>query len=167
MGCWCYDFYIRNTSFFFEGIPMAAKRLAWCLPLILIASLNPPRALAHGVDGTYSTDQAVTVTFRYDEDNPVARCEFEVFDPTMGEAFQTGKTDPLGRVVFRPDQPGRWQVRVWTEDGHGSTVQVMVDENLVVTGGPDGRTGRMQKVITGVSILFGVFGVLALIRKPR
>jgi nickel transport protein len=142
--------------------------LSGFLPLAALAAallLPPSAALAHSVGSTVESGHAFTVSFHYDDGSPVTDCGFEVFDPAMGQPYQTGRTDRLGRVAFRPDRPGLWQVRVWTEDGHGSTAQVEVDATLSLATPQAAPVSRLPKIITGVAVLFGLFGVLALVQS--
>ena len=132
---------------------------------LLVLTLGAAPVLAHGLTSSVASGHAFTVSFHYDDGSPVADCSFEVFDPAMGQPYQTGRTDRLGRVAFRPDRPGLWQVRVWTEDGHGSTAQVEVDATLSLAPPQAAPVSRLQKVITGVAVLFGLFGVLALVQS--
>ena len=45
---------------------------------------------------------------------------YRVHAPGSDVAFQTGRSDELGRVSFVPDRAGEWRIVVSTEDGHGA-----------------------------------------------
>jgi nickel transport protein len=130
--------------------------------------LVPATAVAHGVATTTATGPAVTVTATYGDGLPLSFEACEVLAPEDEVPFQVGRTDRLGRVVFAPDRPGTWQVKVTTADGHGTTVSVAVGDDLLTTpSGPTGARTRSWKIITGIGVLFGAFGLLALVQQRR
>lgn len=108
--------------------------------LFLLAALPLASvALAHGGHGHASTEHAITVTFSNDAGAPLAGLTSRVHGPD-GQRYLAGQTDPLGRVVFLPDQPGTWTVKAMSEEGHGGTVRVEVGEDLQMADADDGYT---------------------------
>ncbi len=136
---------------------------------VAAAALVAAPALAHGVDTTVGNVRAVTVTVTYEDGSPLAFESCEVSAPGDGPAFQVGHTDRLGRVVFVPDRPGRWTVKVTGEDGHGAVVPVTVDAAMVASGAAAAPAAgaRGTKLVTGVGVLLGVFGIVALTLRRR
>lgn len=124
-------------------------------------------ARAHGIETMVENIPPVRVTFTYRGGGPVAGCDYEIFDPDMGSPVSTGRTDSLGRMEFLPDRVGRWQVRVWSEDGHGGTAQVMVDDQMIAAVTPAGSSGRAGRILAGVVVIFAVFGVLYLFTRKK
>lgn len=133
------------------------------LTVLLLAAPRP--ASAHGVHVQQQNTRAVSVEFSYDDLTPMSFEQYEVLAPDADAPFQVGRTDGLGRVVFRPDREGSWQVRVWTEDGHGGSTAVQVNGDMLATEELNARSGRLNKIITGIAVLFGLFGLLALVKR--
>jgi nickel transport protein len=95
---------------------------------------------------------------------------YEVFAPGMDTPFQSGRVNALGEVSFRPDRPGSWRVRVFTEDGHGAMIELDIDAAGMIAGssGPTGHAhGYWWRVLAALGYLLGVFGLFALWRVRR
>jgi len=122
---------------------------------------------AHGVHASYWSGPAMTVQFRHDDRTPLAGALCEVRAPGEEELFQSGRTDRLGRCVFQPDRAGTWWVRAWTEDGHGAAVAVEVDTSLLTGAAVTPPAGRLGRTVTGVAVLFGIFGLVSLVLARR
>ena len=140
----------------------AASLLAGCA---LLAASVP--AAAHGLDHRVTGDRAVVVTLTYDDGAPFSFESCEVTPPAQDTPSQVGRTDRNGRVVFLPDRAGDWRVRVMAEDGHGADISVPVGADLLPTASGPAGPSRFGKIVTGVSVLFGVFGVAALFVSRR
>lgn len=138
--------------------------------LVLLLGLGPVASgLAHGVDTTVGAGRAMVVTVSHEDGSPLAFEPYEVFPPEGSAAFASGRTDRLGRVVFLPDRSGDWRVMVAAADGHGAALTVPVDEDPPVPSAcraPSPAPRRWQAV-TGVAVLFGVFGLVALVQARR
>nr|MEE4268840.1 hypothetical protein [Candidatus Krumholzibacteria bacterium] len=137
------------------------------LALVCAVIGAPVSALAHGVHPHVETQAAVTVIFSYEDHAPMAGERFEVMAPDGETVFTSGVTDLLGRAVFRPNQEGTWTVRVFSENGHGATARVPVGGDLLAMEAAGPRAGKLNKVITGVAVLFGIFGIAALVFSQK
>ncbi|MFN2372116.1 MAG: hypothetical protein ABR506_13325, partial [Candidatus Krumholzibacteriia bacterium] len=138
--------------------------------VLALALLPAAAALAHGVEATVGHGGAVTVTVRHEGGSPLAFVPCEVLPPGGPPAFQVGRTDRLGRVVFLPDRAGEWTVKITGEDGHGAVVPVVVDAALAAVGAGAPRPaggGRAWKLMAGVGVLLGVFGIVSLTLQRR
>ncbi len=138
--------------------------------LVLLLGLGlPGSGLAHGVDTAVGDSRAVVVTVTHEDGSPLAFEPFEVFAPEGSAVFASGRTDRLGRVVFVPDQAGDWRVMVAGADGHGAALTVPVDAAMLpAAAGPVAAAGnRPWQAVTGVAIIFGAFGLVALIQARR
>lgn len=133
----------------------------------LMVVLVPGLGLAHGVHPHVESTTALTVTFSFENHIPMGGERFEIQAPESETIFQAGQTDPLGRVVFRPDREGVWVIRVFSEDGHGTTARIPVGNDLLTSEVEAPGPGQASKIIMGVSILFGLFGVLALVSRRK
>ncbi len=137
------------------------------LAVFFVLLFFPNVALTHGVSSSIETQPAVSVTFHFDDHSPMSDQPFEIRAPGSDRPYQTGHTDPQGRVVFRPDRQGTWQVRTFTTDGHGAMVKVQVTPEMLVTAESHKRSSKSTKLITGGAIIFGIFGVAALIANRK
>jgi len=95
---------------------------------------------------------------------------YEVFAPGEETAFQSGRVNALGEVTFRPDRPGPWKLRVFSEDGHGATITLEVDtagEVLAVQGAHGDAHGHWSRVFAALGYILGAFGLLMIWRQWR
>jgi nickel transport protein len=89
-----------------------------------------------------------------------------VLAPGANLKFQSGRTDRNGRFCFFPDVSGNWKVVVDDEMGHRLKVTVPVDEAMALQANPEngnlkpGSLARWEKAVMGVSIIFGISGIL-------
>jgi nickel transport protein len=134
---------------------------------MLQSTLAPAPAPAHGLEHTVTADNAVVVTLTHDDGDPFSFEPYQVVPPGQDKPSQQGLTDRLGRVAFLPDRTGDWKVRVMAEDGHGADLTVPVGTGLLPVGSPAVKSSRFTNVVTGVSILFGLFGIAALMAARR
>ena len=79
--------------------------------------------------------------------------------------FQSGRTDVLGRITFLPDQAGEWRVKVYSEDGHGVDLVLPLDEHSEASGMDQPLFTRYARIVAGVGIILGVFGLISLVRR--
>lgn len=139
------------------------KILAW---LLLLTALG----YAHSVDYQVDSAKAIVVTARFTDEDLASYSPFEIFRPGEKIAFQTGRTDQLGRVVFAPDKPGSWLVKVQAESTHGLhgiVVPIEVGQDAVVVSYKRPLVATHTKLVVGVALLVGFFGLLSLFRKGQ
>jgi hypothetical protein len=131
---------------------------------------------AHGAHGHHEPGQAIIVSLAADHGPAASGWRCAVLDPD-GQSWSEGRLDPRGRIAFVPDRPGTWTVRAFAADGHGAELDVEVDADLLarLRGGAEplgpGHAatddGPWSRLVTGVGVLFGVFGCVALIQSRR
>ncbi len=121
---------------------------------------------AHGVLHETTTTAAVVVTFLYGDGTPLMFGAFEVRGPGDQRPALVGMTDRAGRVLFAPDRPGRWEVRVRTDDGHGDVAVVDVGPDLLADGRPVGL-GRWPRALIGVVLILALATVLSRVLGGR
>lgn len=105
-------------------------------------------------------EPAVIARASYGSNDPASECDVVVQRPgALDEAFQKGRTDANGVFSFVPDAAGDW--RLTFDDGMGHLLVKVVNT--------DGQAAKesgvslpfdWQKTLTGVSLIFGVAGVL-------
>ena len=130
----------------------------------ILASLSAPAAQAHTIH--YDVQQkAMAVHVYYSEKDPAAYSRYELYGPGDKEPHQTGRTDKNGFLGFVPDRPGTWKLQVWGESSHGFhgvTTEIKVDHALNLESFSKPLVATYTKLVTGISVAFGVFGVYAL-----
>ncbi len=146
-----------------QSVPVT-KRV--CLSALLCVALAGP-ALAHDLQHAVGEGSAVSVRFFYGEDDVFSFEAYEVYRAGEEIPVQVGRTDARGRVVFLADGAGDWRVKVFSEDGHGADISLTTGEAGVVEdlGGP--ALGRSLRMLVGVSVIFGLFGLLSLFVRRR
>ncbi len=124
---------------------------------------------AHTVN--YEVQQkGIAVRVFYTAKDPASYSEFEVFSPDGTLPHQTGRTDRNGFAAFVPDRPGIWKIKVLGESEHGFhgvTIDVKVDEAVNLESFSKPLVAMSAKLITGVSLIVGVFGFYAFIRSRK
>jgi nickel transport protein len=132
--------------------------MRWVLVLLLLA-LGAP-ADAHELHREVSQGEAVVIRLYYAGGTAFSHESYEVFRKGDDVPFQVGRTDALGRLVFVPDCPGEWRVRVFAEHGHGADFTVETGEIGQVTSTEKTVFDRYARIAVGVAVILAVFGVL-------
>lgn len=157
--------------------------------MVLVASLFPLPADAHGVRTYVVAGDTTVVTVTHEDGEPLAGASFTVRAPGSDGPFKQGTTDAQGRLIFHPDRPGDWRVRVATADGHGAVVTVAIapPAGVGVAPGPsasviDTTTGttapaaraatssaapRSFRALAGALLLVGLFALGARLVRGR
>jgi nickel transport protein len=141
------------------------SRLARLLVFLPIAALfSGPAAEAHSIH--YDVQRkAMAVHIYYSENDPAAYSRYELYGPGDKEPHQTGRTDKNGYLGFVPDRPGTWKLQVWGESlhgFHGVTTEIKVGQALNLESFSKPLVATYTKLVTGISVAFGVFGLYAL-----
>jgi nickel transport protein len=135
------------------------------LLLTLLVLVSP--TWAHTVDYDVASQQATVVTTHMG-DEEASYAEYEVFAPNQKDnPFQIGRSDARGRVVFLPDQPGKWLVKVKADSQHGvhgAEIEVVIDDKSVIKEFSKPLVATHTRLLIGVSLLFGIFGLFSLFR---
>lgn len=99
---------------------------------------------------------------------PMKGAYVKVFPPEGREEFQKGRMDARGRFCFFPDRKGQWKVLVNDGQGHGATIEVVVEEGLRLKTSGARALPIFLKLAVGLSLIFGIFGVISLFwRRQR
>ena len=146
--------------------------------LLLVVSASVCRA--HGTtcrlfEGTAAVEAS------YDDGRPMAFCDVAVYFPAgEEEAYRTGETDRNGRFSFIPESDGEFRIVVDDGMGHAASLGFSVVKGIASVKGPekedlsDGgtetgtcifkRLGRSAGIVVGISVIFGLFGLVSLLR---
>jgi nickel transport protein len=137
---------------------MRVRRL---VSLMLCAWL-PVQALAHDLQHQIDEGAAVSVRLFFADGRDFAFESYEVYRAGDEIPFQVGRTDLQGRAVFLPDRAGTWRIKAFSEDGHGADFSFSTD---VMSGVEDANRSFLERhlrIVVGVSLIFGAFGLLNL-----
>jgi nickel transport protein len=139
--------------------------------VLLVASIfmTASAAFAHTVN--YDVQQkGIAVKIFYNAQDPASYAEYEVFGPGEELPHQIGRTDRNGFVAFVPDKQGIWKIKVIGESAHGYhgvTTEVKVDKDLGLESFNKPLVAQYTKVVTGISLIIGIFGIYALIASRK
>jgi nickel transport protein len=139
-----------------------------CLTFLLIVLGLPTKALAHGVDITYTSTMAIEIVAAYDTGEPMSDAQVVVYAPDdPSTAWLTGVCDDEGHFSFTPDnsKPGSWDVQI-RKAGHGGMVHIPVGEDTVVSGGTDGYS-VLQIVLMAACVAWGIAGTALYVSRRR
>ena len=125
--------------------------------------------ISHGIDHI-EINGGTGVEAKYENGNPVAGVNVKVFSPNESEVpFQQGSSDRNGRFMFRPDTPGDWTVIFNDGTGHGFKTKIHIDTSNTTVKKPVRKEHfpLLYKIITGISVLFGLTGLLLLFTTKK
>ena len=130
---------------------------------LLILTQN---GFSHGVIGKIVTQEGILVKAEYNDGEPMSYSSTEIFDSEEKLPFQSGRTDRNGRFLFYPDKAGDWKIIVNDGMGHCLTLKTHIDKSLALKTINNQQTGkksnlsRYEKALMGISVIFGIFGIL-------
>jgi nickel transport protein len=132
-----------------------------------VLALAGADGLAH--DLQYSVDHANAVVLRlyYVDTKPFSFEGYEIYRDGEKLPYQVGRTDAAGRIAFLPDKAGSWRVKAISEDGHGLDFTLATDAAARVEAHDKPVYERYGRVVVGVAVILGLFGVLSLYLKKR
>jgi nickel transport protein len=150
-----------------KGVNTMKPLFKGLLALMIVVSWASP-GRCHGVEGSIGPAPGYQVTALYDDGEPMSYAAVEIKAPDAKIAFQTGRTDRNGIMMFQPDQPGLWQAVVSDGMGHRLALEIGVaaenraaaDKAAQTQGAGRSGAGRVQAIITGLALIFGLFGLL-------
>jgi nickel transport protein len=134
---------------------------------LLMCAWLPIGAIAHDLQHRVDEHAAVSVTFFFANDDRFSFESYEIFRSDEETPFQVGRTDTQGRIVFLPNQAGRWRIKVFSEDGHGAEISLTTDPSGRIQEADKPLLERYPRIIVGVAIIFGVFGLINLFLPRR
>lgn len=143
-------------------------RLWICLWIFLMAASGI--AHAHAIFHEATRKEAVVIAARYDDGEPASYAQVKVTSPKGGKIeHQNGRTDKNGCFAFLPDLPGQWKITIDDGLGHRIDTELVVKNASGIQNKQDPlRVFPMwQGVVTGLSLIFGFFGVLMYFRVRK
>lgn len=106
--------------------------------------------------------KGVSVKVFYSSDDPASYAEYEIIEPDKKTVFVKGRSDKNGVISFLPDKIGEWKIKVIGESDHGyhgKEIMISVDGNNTAENITKAPIEKYQKLIVGLSLVFGAFGV--------
>ena len=125
----------------------------------------PGQALAHDLQHSIDEGAAVAVKLFFADGSAFSFETYEVYRAGEEIPFQVGRTDIQGRVVFIPDRAGTWRVKAFSEDGHGADLSFTTGAKNDIHDANQPFLERHLRIIAGVSVIFGVFGLASLFAR--
>jgi nickel transport protein len=138
-----------------HGLVIALALCAWL----------PGRAAAHDLQHSVGEGAAVSVKLFFADGKEFSFESYELYRAGDEIPFQVGRTDIEGRVVFLPDRAGTWRLKVFSEDGHGADLSFTTGGEGGVQDANEPFLERHLRIIVGVSVIFGVFGLVSLFAR--
>ena len=154
-----------------------ASTLYFVLGLFVCSSTG----MAHGIN-LHVVERSVSVEVTHEDGSPLQEGEAKVYAPlNTDQPFLHGKTDEDGHFTFFPDSTGVWRVVVGDSMGHAVTRNVTVASSSEhttkhdhpITSDHDHKAGhdhyfsRLQGVIVGLSVIFGIWGLVSMSRSCK
>lgn len=139
-----------------------------CMWIFLLAGSGV--AQGHGIFHETSKKEAVVIAARYDDGEPASYVQVRVTPPQGGKIeHQNGRTDKNGCFAFLPDLPGQWKITIDDGLGHKIDTELLVDEASGIQNKHDPLRvfPLWQAVVTGLSLIFGFFGVVMCFRVRK
>jgi nickel transport protein len=135
---------------------------------ISLLGLSSLPARAHDLQTSVTHSNAVAVRVLYPDNRPFAYENYEVYAPGADKIpYQSGYTDAQGTVAFLPASAGQWRIKAMSSDGHGVDMNIEIAPDKTVVIEPKTPFDRFAKLITGVSLIFGLAGAASLFARRR
>jgi nickel transport protein len=135
------------------------------LVALALCAWLPGEAPAHDLQHNIEEGEAVSIKLFFADGNEFSFESYEVYRAGDEIPFQVGRTDIQGRVVFIPDRAETWRLKVFSEDGHGADFSFTTGGEGGVEGANEPFLERHLRIIVGVSVIFGVFGLVNLFTR--
>jgi nickel transport protein len=139
-------------------------RVFWFFVLLSIA---PKSGLGHELIHTVTDGKALVVSFFFADRTPFSFAKYEIIREGQKTPFQVGETDRHGRIAFLPNGEGTWHLKVYSEDGHGVEISLKTDSTSALVDAEKPLFDRYPRIITGLGLIFGLFGLATLIYGRR
>ena len=70
-------------------------------------------------------------------------------------------------MSFIPDAPAQWHIKAISEDGHGVIFNLTTNDDYVLAQADKPLVDRYGRIVIGLGVIFGIFGLLSLWLKKR
>ena len=134
---------------------------------MLLCALNCDAALAHDLEYVVGEGSAVFVKLSLSGEKEFSFESYEIYRDGENVPFQVGRTDQQGRLVFLPDRPGQWRIKVFSQDGHGRDFSITTDARGGIERAERPVVSRNLRILIGAALVFGLFGLIDLFARRR
>lgn len=114
--------------------------------------------------------KGISAKIFYTQTDPASYSEYEIYGPGDTEPYQIGRTNRAGFLSFLPDRAGIWKIKILGESSHGFhgiTIDLKVDKAFELESFEKPLVAKYTKVIVGISVIFGLFGIISLYLSRR
>jgi nickel transport protein len=123
-------------------------------------------AWAHEVHHRIEASAAVVVTLTYANGQPFDYEKYALTPAGQETPQQVGNTDAQGRIAFVPGAMEKWRVQATSADGHGVNLDFTVPLTGITATTAE-STPRWLLAMLGLSLIFGIFGLIQLLAKKK
>lgn len=136
---------------------------------MLLLALGTTLAQAHEVHHRIEASGAVLVTLSYANGQPFAYEKYALTPAGQETPQQVGNTDAQGRIAFVPGSVEKWRLQATSADGHGVNLDFSAPTTQASSGAAatDLATPRWLLTVLGLSLIFGIFGLIQLLTRKR
>lgn len=123
---------------------------------------------AHSVEHEFH-DGAMAVKLLLGSE-PASFAPYTLYAPNASLPFQEGQSDKNGIVAFMPDRAGMWKLVATPGSDHGGhqfNITFEVNDKNVKVWDSAPLYARYTQVITGISLIIGLFGILLAWKSRR
>ena len=127
-------------------------------------------ALAHGVSYNISHGKAVIINANFSTTIPAKHAKVRIYQGDSALAIQIAQTDENGKFAFLPPAPGTYRIEIAAQSDHGehkSEFNVEINDDFGVSKYDELAFAKYQGILSVLGIIFGLFGVIALIKSKK
>jgi len=113
--------------------------------------------ISHGIEYEFF-EKAKGIRIYYTDGTPMSFANYKIYSPDE-KIFAEGLTDKKGRILFMPDEKGKWRIEVDDGMGHGFIESFNIEKpgESVIT--HKGSNPLYLRFITGISLIVGFTGI--------
>ncbi len=139
------------------------KYYIFCL-LIFI----PIFSYSHEVRYSIDFSNAYIINVYYANGTKFSFESYEIYKPGNDKIpYQVGRTNEIGRISFVPDAPGKWQVKVFSDDGHGANFEIDVKGGKFKGERKLDFFEKYSKTIFGLGIILTFFSIINIFLRRK
>lgn len=128
---------------------------------VLLLVLSISSLFGHSVEHSLH-DGAMAVKLLLGSE-PASFAPYTLYAPNASLPFQEGQSDKNGVVAFMPDRSGTWKLVATPGSDHGGhqfNITFKVNDQHVIVWNSAPLFTRYTQMITGISLIIGLFGIL-------
>jgi len=144
---------------------MPALGLVALVPLAL--AVLSTTALPHELQVDVTSGQAVVIRLHYPDGTAFSFESYEIYRDDAEIPVQVGRTDHAGLIAFVPPGAGTWRLTTFSEDGHGKEMTFTTDAAGMLLGSSRPLFERFPRLLTGIGLILGIFGLLVLLLRRK